>query len=466
MVFFYDDERQIYNQMNSTNLEYIKIFNLFGENNIFIKFDDDVNIYIGENGLGKTTILNCIYNILKKRYRELIKIDFQSFEIKFRKHDKILITMTDLKKYCSGKNNRRFTYFDENEIAQYIDYLTESYSKSVIDSNIFEMIVHKVSRNFELPSMYVRRFVQEYFENGFTLSDKNYKKGNVEKVHTLTQWIDECITENILYLTTYRRIEDDFSSMLENGRTQTNESLIKFGMSDVQNTIDDLLKRIQTNSIDAFNQMTSLLIKQYTNTSLISNKGNCNIDAESIKIVFDRLGDSIAKNNKEQIIKLLNNGKIYEEKYFYLLNLLNNLLESYDKQKILDEKIKKFVDCCNKYFRGKHFAYDQGNLKLQIVLDNHSENFKRNSISLTNLSSGEKQIVSLFSKLYLEDDNNYILIIDEPELSLSIDWQRMLLPDIMRSESCKLLLTVTHSPFIFENEFDEVAKEMKMLIED
>ena len=56
------------------------------------------------------------------------------------------------------------------------------------------------------------------------------------------------------------------------------------------------------------------------------------------------------------------------------------------------------------------------------------------------------------------------MIIDEPELSLSIKWQSMLLPDIIRSGNCKLLLTVTHSPFIFDNEFDLDAREMRRYI--
>ena len=76
------------------------------------------------------------------------------------------------------------------------------------------------------------------------------------------------------------------------------------------------------------------------------------------------------------------------------------------------------------------------------------------------LSSGEKQIVSLFSKLYLESTEKSIVIIDEPELSLSISWQQMLLPDVYRSQNCNCLLTVTHSPFIFDNEFDMDAKEI------
>ena len=56
-------------------------------------------------------------------------------------------------------------------------------------------------------------------------------------------------------------------------------------------------------------------------------------------------------------------------------------------------------------------------------------------------------------------------MIDEPELSLSIDWQRRLLPDIIRSGNCNMLLAVTHSPFIFENEFDMDAKEIRRILQ-
>ena len=144
------------------------------------------------------------------------------------------------------------------------------------------------------------------------------------------------------------------------------------------------------------------------------------------------------------------------------MDLIVKLIESYEKQKIYDDKIKKFADACNKYLNGKQFVFDQSELKLYV-----EENDKKgNIIELSNLSSGEKQIVSLFSKLYLENEKECILIIDEPELSISMKWQKMLLPDIMRSENCKLLLTVTHSPFIFENEFDMDAKEMRNCISE
>jgi predicted ATP-binding protein involved in virulence len=48
-------------------------------------------------------------------------------------------------------------------------------------------------------------------------------------------------------------------------------------------------------------------------------------------------------------------------------------------------------------------------------------------------------------------------LIDEPELSLSIDWQQKILVDIASAPSCQQLLAITHSPFIFDNVLDECA---------
>jgi predicted ATP-binding protein involved in virulence len=40
------------------------ITNLFGFKTVDINFEDDIKILIGENGLGKTTVLNSLYYIL------------------------------------------------------------------------------------------------------------------------------------------------------------------------------------------------------------------------------------------------------------------------------------------------------------------------------------------------------------------------------------------------------------------
>jgi len=115
--------------------------------------------------------------------------------------------------------------------------------------------------------------------------------------------------------------------------------------------------------------------------------------------------------------------------------------------------VKRFRDVCNQYLINKKVFYDESAIKIFVKSDrNYSE------IALSKLSSGEKQIISIFSKIYLsESHKRFIVLFDEPELSLSILWQRSLLPDIINSGKCDFLLAVTHSPFIFENELDKYA---------
>lgn len=125
----------------------------------------------------------------------------------------------------------------------------------------------------------------------------------------------------------------------------------------------------------------------------------------------------------------------------------------YKSQSHHDTAIKSFRDVCNGYLNEKHYEYNESAVDLRIF--SNEENGDKKEVLLSQLSSGEKQIVSLFSKIYLEPDNNFIVLFDEPELSLSIFWQKKLLPDILKSDRCDFLLAVTHSPFIFENELQK-----------
>lgn len=83
---------------------------------------------------------------------------------------------------------------------------------------------------------------------------------------------------------------------------------------------------------------------------------------------------------------------------------------------------------------------------------------------MESLSSGEKQMISLFARLYLYPGNK-VLLIDEPELSLSLDWQRKILVDALRAPSCKQIIAITHSPFIFDNELESYAGALRLKVD-
>lgn len=447
----YDDEffeNKVDVRENKTNIEYIDIIGLFGRYDVKVSLDNQVNIFIGENGLGKTTILNCVYYILEKKFLKLLKIRFSEIQVKFRDETSLYrVSIEDIEDYKNKKNIYPLELFEIKEFDD--DFrLNKDKKASLINTK------------------------------KFNYSNK-LKKGNFENVLELEKIISKNIKQKIIYLPTYRRIESEFKSFRKNnnyGRIELYESefeseseelLIKFGMSDVEEAIDRILKEIRLIAMSGFSKMTGILLKQYVDDSNSERFLNLNkktkVDYQTLEIILTRLGKEIEEKYQKQILNLFKEEKMEDNKYLW--NLIENLIHNYNQQKKYDDKIKKFADTCNKYLNDKQFYYNQSTLSLEIYLISDTKQ-RRNIIKLAQLSSGEKQIISLFSKLYLEDNGNKknIIIIDEPELSLSLKWQKMLLPDIIKTENCDLLLTVTHSPFIFENEFDNYAKEIRKYI--
>ena len=63
------------------------------------------------------------------------------------------------------------------------------------------------------------------------------------------------------------------------------------------------------------------------------------------------------------------------------------------------------------------------------------------------LSAGEKQMLSFLC--YNTFSENAAIFIDEPELSLHVDWQRLLLPTLLEQGTGNQFFIATHSPFIY-----------------
>ena len=70
-----------------------------------------------------------------------------------------------------------------------------------------------------------------------------------------------------------------------------------------------------------------------------------------------------------------------------------------------------------------------------------------NAISSDTLSAGEKQMLSFICYNAFTDKS--IIFIDEPELSLHVDWQRQLFPTLESQGTSNQFIIATHSPFIY-----------------
>ena len=79
---------------------------------------------------------------------------------------------------------------------------------------------------------------------------------------------------------------------------------------------------------------------------------------------------------------------------------------------------------------------------------------------MSQLSSGEKHEIIVFYNLIFKTEDNTLLLIDEPEISLHISWQKKFTEDLLRIIQYKKLnvIVATHSPEIiggfWENQID------------
>lgn len=71
----------------------------------------------------------------------------------------------------------------------------------------------------------------------------------------------------------------------------------------------------------------------------------------------------------------------------------------------------------------------------------------KEAISSDKLSAGEKQMLSFLCYNAFSEDT--VILIDEPELSLHVDWQRLLLPILLQQKTGNQFFVATHSPFIY-----------------
>lgn len=117
-------------------------------------------------------------------------------------------------------------------------------------------------------------------------------------------------------------------------------------------------------------------------------------------------------------------------------------------------KILLFIELIDARFEPKSIAVDKDDgfrVKSSKSLD----------VPLEKLSSGEQHQLVLFFELLFELKQNALILIDEPELSLHVAWQRQFIPDLRRIIELNEfdVLIATHSPQLI-GAWDEIVVEL------
>lgn len=158
-----------------------------------------------------------------------------------------------------------------------------------------------------------------------------------------------------------------------------------------------------------------------------------------------------------------------QEQYSYYIGNLANTIE----KKVLSgiqpdmELLKSlyapknlFIKIINELFAstGKIIDTENSKINFRIIEDNLP-------ISIYELSSGEKQMLYILWKVLLHNQDPFILFLDEPEISLHVDWQESLIEKIrLLNPNCQIIIA-THAPSVLLDGWQPCVKNIDDLKE-
>lgn len=463
---------------------------LYGYRTISLESDYAATVLIARNGSGKTTLLAALDAFLRKQFYRLRELPFTEIFCRLRGvEEELVLRKDDLESMLS--------YYDDSDIVKLsrrldiqpsvlFKFLTEEWPAAKANSRYYHE--NKTFYSLVVAEGHSIAKAERIFDE---LAASIYQR--IPAISEIASAIDSVIGEyDIVYLPTYRRVELALSSEnhertgrrrrprfdLAAGSIFTGE--IQFGLADISERLEEMNARIVNQSNNGYRKISASIINDLLDGVVNSagDKHRSLPSREDLELFFSRLEDrrhagpyyTVSPPNLDRIYSA--EGIPAQSRRFlqYFLSQLDTVI---DTTRETERSVEDFVESCNKYLCGydttaevdfgvdsvidaKELVINRKNLKVSV------ESIpERRKIALDALSSGEKQMISLFAKLYLYPRPKIVLI-DEPELSLSIDWQRQILTDIMNAPLCKQVVAITHSPFVFDNELEPYARSLRL----
>jgi len=377
----------------------VYISDLFGNKiDKWFYFDKDINIVTGINGAGKTTFLKLVWYLIsgniERVFREikvehviLVHSDF-TLEIDSKKLSEVSVS------YIDEDINRNEIFDISNEVIEYDDdtFNSNTRIKSSGDKAHFFLV---------------------------NLNDFNHLVCSKSK--------------SSLFFPTFRRIEGGFS--MNKGISnpyglEIPRFIFEENNLDINRALSEMTQKVSVENHKlvasiSTSDIIELLSKEYIKKSEKSTAINNSLTEK----IEDKISNNFAIDD-EMVNAIEKKNEIFEE----VLQLLN---DSKEKKEVLDKPFGILDGFIKKLFQHKGIIIDDN-----IVIGS-----AKDALMSEKLSAGEKQMLSFIC--YNAFISNGIIFIDEPEISLHVDWQRIIIKTLMSQNSNNQFVIATHSPFIY-----------------
>lgn len=397
-----------------------------------------LNILHGQNGTGKTTLLHAIANMANCDFLRFVYLNFSKIGIVYSNGNWVEIARTS-EEYivnCASGEAFCFTHIQALETLRLIE------EDRVRIEHIPELILKQ------------RDFSER---NGLKIAKTSYFPAFRTMLEAWSAQIDDeraipsrgrsnYVTKRVTSFS--RNIFGKFLPVINFPSPLDIEESLRMEIRDAQIKIGRYDSTVFT---DSFVKVFSALLSP--------NKGGTE-DAETVlqeisdlasgspgDVVFDIEGPT--QGAYHQLKSLINSGGQQQELTSSAVGALivyrNALRERKDFQEKIFLEINKYFEAVNAFLDKKELRYniDQNRRQPRVGL-----RFPDNSwSSIRVMSSGERQLLTMLYAVTKMNEDSLVLI-DEPEISLHIDWQEDLLEKMMGQLENRQIIVCTHSPSV------------------
>lgn len=403
-------------------------------------FFKDVTFLVGINGTGKTSALRLMQAALSIDLHTLLSIKFSSLKIEvenensdyslsiLKKPDQLLFIL-----------NGRELPFNISPMFQEEAKVFNPQIEEFLESQRLELIRagSEVLRNFTSGVrplfLGLERRMGRYDEDPYAFDPiaRPTSRGAIRHKREALEGLENCQRLVERAYKQYRRVSDGSIDRLLNIIIESTFEYIDFDLDSLRPI--DINPREELEEFQHRRQEIEAFARKLSGSEKVS---------AQIEKFFLQLSEALSKYK----------GK--NEEHFsleWLLNLaqiqrIRKILAEMDRQKKTAEKfyapIKEFKDSMNSFLKHSRKELDIDALgKIKI-----SQLGKPIDISL--LSSGEKQLLILMTHARFGFNKRSTFIVDEPELSLHMRWQEMLIESLLNGNKNNQYIFATHSPEI------------------
>lgn len=425
--------------MGKLKISKIEVRKLFGVYNYDLQYTssdvtyDNLMILYGDNGTGKSTILRMIYYLLSNKERnghktELANIAFESF----------LISFTDGSYIKAFRENDEFHWLGKYSITYSIKGQTDTFTlRAERDDEKWAIRM----KNFPAEKKYFLLLELLKDEDILFISDRRKEINGVD--HTAIEEIET------------------FNSRMRIRRIEKREEEVEHEIRLLQEWLINRALSASKKGEEGTSIIYAKLIEQFSANNLVEE------NEKSLEDIKNEL-EIIAEKAKPYV----DMGFLNETDYKYLLQNIDKTQES--KIGVVQAILTPYIETLNNKMMALNDLMDILSYLLESlssylyektisfsVADGFSIQHVKNgeNVSFECLSSGEKQLLILFSKVIRNSSKCSFIIIDEPEISLNIKWQRMLM------NTLNYFVSGNHAQFIIAtHSFEILSKHMSNVV--